>query len=76
MGEKTNTKKEKGNLKVLTYQHATKRNASVAPYHKMHFHFLQVKVGLMMESWDNSPDRYLLELGGVTTERPTEQQQQ
>ena len=37
---------------------------------------LQVKKSELKETWENSPDRYLLELGGIRTKRPTEQQQQ
>ena len=47
---------------------------------KTHFMLMhdtvQVKKSELKETWENSPDRYLLELGGVKTQRPTEQQQQ
>ena len=36
----------------------------------------QVKKSELKETWESSPDRYLLELGGIKTKRPTEQQQQ
>ena len=37
---------------------------------------VQIKKSELKETWENSPDRYLLELGGIRTKRPTEQQQQ
>ena len=36
----------------------------------------QVKTSDLKETWEDSPDRLLLEMGGVTTKRPTEQQQE
>jgi hypothetical protein len=36
----------------------------------------KIKASTIKDEWANSPDRYILEMGGVSTQRPTEQQQQ
>ncbi len=36
----------------------------------------KVRTADLKETWEDSPDRFILEMGGVTTKRPQEQQQE
>ena len=51
-------------------------NSIFAIFIKIIFCYYQISRAELISTWEDSPDRYLLELGGVKTNRPREQQQQ